>query len=375
VHWNALFQRWIVTRHSDFIWGMRNHDVFSSCFPRFREPREEHPPIDEADWDLAVPLAERWDPFVSRDRPEHLEMRQSIHRWFTPKAVEQWRSALRETAHDLIAARRADGRMEVKADLATPLALLTVSWMLGIPLSDAPKLTELTNRFLSPGFGPDRLRTKFETVVELDEYFSPLIEARTRNPGDDLISILAEAEQRGIYTRNQCVSSVAQIMMAGHETTTSTISNGLLAFIRNPDQWDLLRSNPEGLAALAAEECLRYEPSIKEVMRISTQDVEIGGKVIGAGDHVSFMIPGANRDPRAFSNPEAFDITRSPNPHVSFGGGIHHCLGAALARVELQEAFRALAQHIARPQLANGDVEYIPNLSLRQVSSLEVCWN
>lgn len=148
----------------------------------------------------------------------------------------------------------------------------------------------------------------------------------------------------------------------------------MLAFIRNPDQWDRLRSDPEGLAASATEECLRYEPPLKLLpTRLATQDVELGGKTIRSGETVSYVCVSANRDPRVFEKPDTFDITRSPNPHVSLGGGIHHCLGAALARVEGQEAFKALARSFPRLKL-DGEVEYVNNVVRHMLTGLHVSW-
>jgi cytochrome P450 len=153
------------------------------------------------------------------------------------------------------------------------------------------------------------------------------------------------------------------------------IAKGTLAFIRNPEQWDLFRRDPEGLAPSATEECLRYDPPLKMMpVRIAAQDVELGGKLIRAGDDVAYVIASANRDPRVFADPDTFDITRSPNPHVAFGGGIHHCIGAALARIEGQEAFKALARSFSRLRLQR-EVEYVPNTIHHMLTALHVSWD
>jgi cytochrome P450 len=374
VHWNPLFRNWIVTRHSDVVWLIRNHELFSSAIPfPLKDPSEEYPPIDEADWPLAE-YQKPYRPFILHDRPAHTAMRQSIHRWFTPRAVEKWRAELAARAQELIDAYRAAGMMEVKADLATPLPLMTICWMLGIPSADAPRLHELAATALEVGFGPHRLRAEHAASVELWEYFTPLIEARANEPQDDLVSMLADGERRSVFTRPQCLGSIMHLLEAGHSTTLSLISKGTLAFIRNPDQWDLLRSDPEGLAASATEECLRYDPPLKMMpLRIATKDVELGGKLIRAGDDVAYVIASANRDPRAFADPDTFEIARSPNPHVAFGGGIHHCIGAALARVEGQEAFKALARTFPRLRLER-EVEYVPHAVHHMVAELHVGW-
>lgn len=372
VRWNPLFRTWIVTRHADVVWITRNPDLFSSRIEPL-EPQDMHPPVDEADWGL-VDVERPYRPFTFTDRPEHLQMRQTIHRWFTPRAVERWRAELAERVQALIDARRADGRVELIEDVATPLPLLTICWMLGVPGDDAARLHALASAAIDVGIGPHRLRVAHEAAVELREYFTPLIEQRAKEPREDLISMLADGERRGVFTRETCLGSLMHLLDAGHSTTLGLISGGTLAFIRNPDQWDLLRSDPDGLAATATEECLRYEPSLKLLpTRIATQDLELGGKTIRAGETVSYVVASANRDPRAFDAPDTFDITRSPNPHVTFGGGFHHCLGAALARVEGQEAFKALARSFSRLQL-DREPEYVTNVVRHMLTGLHVRW-
>jgi cytochrome P450 len=380
VHWNSLFKSWIVTRYQDVAWLIRNHGVFSSAIPSIfsgiiiGDPGRAYPPIDEFDWELVEAL-KGVRPFLVHDRPEHLEMRQTVHRWFTPKAVEKWRAELRAKAHGLIDARLADGRMEIKRDFAAPLPLTTICWMLGIPQDDAALLRGFAAHAPDPDFGRDRARVSHASWVELVNYFSPLIDVRVREPRDDLISLLADGERRGIFTHEQCIVNAIHLLIAGHETTLDLITNGVLAFIHNPEQWVLLRSDPATMCVSATEECLRYDPALKLMIRVSTRDIELGGKVIRAGDQIFWCIASANRDPRMFWDPDRFDITRSPNPHLAFGGGIHHCLGAALARVEGQEAFRALAEKLPRLRLLDDGVDYPPRLIFREVDALHVAWD
>jgi len=307
-------------------------------------------------------------------------MRQAIHRWFTPKAVERWRAGLAERAQELIDAHLEAGTMEVKRDLATPLPLLTICWMLGVPAEDAEYLYELAARVYPGGtdnheYGGARLRVGVEAIVKLREYFTPLIEERERNPQDDLISMIAKGETEGVYTREDALASIMILMDAGHTTTLNLISKGVLAFVRHPEQWDLLRSAPDDLAPSALEEILRYDPPLKMViLRFTTEDVELSGTTIPAGDLVSYVIASANRDPRVFAEPDVFDITRAPNPHVAFGGGIHHCLGAALARVSGQETFKALARSFPRLHLEQEPVWMIHPVH-HMVTELQIGWS
>ncbi len=379
VHWNPLFKTWIVTRYADVKRVLRHHELFSSKIPIPPNLADEYPPIDEDDWPLAEGL-DGYRAFIFHDRPEHLAMRHAIHRWFTPKAVERWRVSIAERAQELIDTYRDAGTMEVKRDLATPLPLLTICWMLGVPEEDAEFLYERAARVYPGGtdnqdYGPKRLRVGVEAIMELREYFTPLIEQRERNPHDDLVSMIAQAETRGVYTREDALASIMILMDAGHTTTLNLISKGTLAFIRHPEQWDLFRSDPDNLAASALEEILRYDPPLKLViLRFTTRDVELEGKAIPAGESVSYVIASANRDPRVFVDPDTFAITRSPNPHVAFGGGIHHCLGSALARVSGQETFKALARNFTRLHLER-EVEWMIHPVHHMVTELQLGWD
>jgi cytochrome P450 len=379
VHWNPVFKTWIVTRYSDVKSVLRHHELFSSKIPIPPDLAREYPPIDAADWPLADDLV-GYRAFIFHDRPEHLAMRQAIHRWFTPRAVERWRASLAERARELIDKCREAGAMEVKRDIATPLPLVTICWMLGVPSEDAQFLYELAARVYPGGtdnqeYGAQRLRIGHEAIRQLREYFTPLIDERARDPKEDLVSLIARGEVAGVFTREDALASIMILMDAGHTTTLNLISKGMLAFIRHPGQWDLLRRDPDNIAPSALEEVLRYDPPLKMViLRFTTREVELSGTVVPVGESVSYVIASANRDPRVFADPDTFAISRSPNPHVAFGGGIHHCLGAALARVSGQETFKALARNFPRLHLER-EVEWMIHPVHHMVTELHVGWD
>jgi len=203
----------------------------------------------------------------------------------------------------------------------------------------------------------------------------PMVERRIVDPGDDFISVLASGEKKGVFTRHEVLVNTSLLLLAGHETTINLICNGTLSFIRNPDQWALLKQDPNGLAKPATEECLRYDSPVKSIQRIASQDVEMRGKVMRRNDRIRWFISSANRDPDAFANPTSFDITRHPNQHVAFGSGTHHCLGATLARVEGQEVFKALAERFPKLRAQSEDLEYQPSITFRSLKSLPVTWH
>jgi cytochrome P450 len=250
--------------------------------------------------------------------------------------------------------------------------------MLGVPLADAEWLKHRAadvagaEAIVGVGYDPSLIAASVQAREQLKGYFAPLIDAREKDPGEDLISLMADGRRRGVFTELECIDNVILLLIAGHETTLNLITNGVLAFIRNPEQWQLLRSDPGALCASATEECLRYEPSIPMLVRINTAVVKLHGKTVPSGSLFHWVTSSANRDRRRFERPDTFDITRSPNPHVAFGGGIHHCLGAALARVEAQEAFRGLAQSVGRLQLQTEMLEYMPSIEFRSLRALEV---
>ena len=203
------------------------------------------------------------------------------------------------------------------------------------------------------------------------------MEKRIVEPEDDFISVLAQGERQGVFTRDQVISNSSLLLLAGHETTINLLCNGVLSFIRNPDQYELLRSDIEGMHVKANEECLRHDSSVKSITRIASEDVELRDQVIKKDERIRWFISSANRDPRKFENPDQFDITRWPNPHVAFGAGIHHCLGATLVRVEGQEAFRAFAERFESLHLdtTEDQLEYQPSITFRSLKSLPITWN
>jgi cytochrome P450 len=267
------------------------------------------------------------------------------------------------------------GRMDVMADLATPLPLLVIARMLGIPDSDRPIMRRLAKdlRHLNRT-GPDRMGPLSQSVQNLQDYLGPLVADRVASPKDDLISVVAEGERRGIFDRDQVVNNVMLLLSAGHETTINLICNGTLAFTQHPDQWANLRSDPEGKTVRANEEALRYDSPVKSIQRIAMEDIELGGQQIKKDDRVRWFISGANRDPKVFDRADDFDVERYPNMHVAFGSGVHHCLGATLARLEGQEIFRNLANRFKSIELEipAEQVEYDQLIGLRAVESLPV---
>ena len=374
VHWNERFGLWLVTGYDELVWILRHNELFSSAVIK-DAAAPPYPPVDPADVPLFDEIRDfRADQLVEKDRPEHFDQRSVVHGYFTPKAMEKWRPFVRAAVEELLHDIQPKGAMDVLTALAAPLPVRIIAEMMGVPYEDRDRLRAMADGILFINRGePYRFRPLVEAIRGIVDYAAPLVEERIGGDGTDFISVLAGGESRGVFTRHQVLVNTGLLLFAGHETTMNLICNGLLSFIRHPDQWERLRADPAGMARLATEECLRYDPPVKSTQRIVAQDVELGGRTMRKGQRIRWIMAAANRDPKVFSHPDEFDIGRQPNPHISFGSGIHYCLGATLARVEGQEVFRALAERFEHFELA-GPVEYQPSLQFRSVKSLPVRW-
>jgi cytochrome P450 len=376
VHWNSSYELWLITRHDDLVWLTRHHELFSSAVFR-NDPRPAYPPIAESDLGLYDYVRNyQGDQFIQHDRPEHLEMRRVMHSYFTPKSMEAWRPFVQAAVKELLDEAEAKGSMDVMRDLATPLPVLVIAEMMGVPKSERPYIRQLAEKLLYIGRGEyDRMKPLTEGMRGMIEYVSPLVDRRIVDPGDDFISVLARGEKQGVFTRHQVLVNTSLLLLAGHETTINLLCNGTLAFMHHREQWEELKEDPAGRAKQATEECLRYDSPVVSIQRIATEDVEMRGKVLRKGDRVRWFISSANRDPAAFPNADTFDIFRQPNQHVAFGSGTHHCLGATLARVEGQEVFKALAERFPKLRAQTDDLEYQPSITFRSLKALPVTWH
>lgn len=246
-------------------------------------------------------------------------------------------------------------------DFSIPLPVSVIAEMLGVPEEDhadfktwSDIIVEISERLLTGA--TELLPEQIAANRRMKEYFRRLVAERRENPENDLISRLALAEVEGQRLSEFEASNFCTLLMAaGNETTTNLLSNAIRTFAEYPDQWEMLRSNPT-LIPKAVEEVFRFRPSVQLEYRLVKQDVEIGGVRIPAGERVAVFMGAANRDPEKFEHPNVFDITRTPSPHMSFGHGIHYCLGAPLARMEVAIALQALTARIGKLHIPAGAV-------------------
>ena len=315
--------------------------------------------------------------FLFLDPPDHTRLRGLVSRAFTPRRVEQLRPRAQQIADEVFDRAAAAGSMEVVEDLAFPLPVLIICELLGVPPEDVDEFKEwsaATARALDPSFTwpPGMLERFVELRQRAMGYFDDLIARRRAEPRDDLLSALLEAGEQGDQLSDAEVKSTINLLLiAGHETTVNLIANGVLAFARYPDQFALVREDPS-LIRGAVEETLRFDPPVHMMGRLPMEDIELSCGTVPAQSELIMLPAASSRDERQFESPYTFDLTRADNRHLGFGFGIHHCLGAPLARLEAQVALGTLARRFSSVELVADPPPYKDNITLRGVASLDV---
>ncbi|MCY3601909.1 MAG: cytochrome P450 [Chloroflexi bacterium] len=305
---------------------------------------------------------------LSLDPPDHTRLRGLVNRAFTPRVMARMEDHVRATAHALLDEVGDSSEFDLMSNLATLLPMVVIAEMIGVPTNDRERFKTWSDRFarvLEPNLTAEEGRLVLETADEFERYFAPTIEERRREPREDLVSRLAQAEEDGQkLTNEETQVTLRLLLVAGNETTTNLIGNGLRALLQHPDQLQLLREQPE-LIPNAIEELLRYDAPVQLDGRYLAEDVEIGGKLAKKNTRIGLTIGGANRDPEQFSEPDRLDVRREETVNISFGRGIHHCLGAPLARLEGRIAFEVLLERFDEIGFGSGEPVYKPNIVLR----------
>jgi cytochrome P450 len=312
-----------------------------------------------------------------RDDPDHKRLRDLVQKAFTRKVVEDLRPRIQNLVDGLVAALIERGSADLMSEVAYPLPIIVICELLGVPPSDRhlfhDKAKDFASRFeIQPLRTPESEARGDAATEYFIEYFDRLIEEKRREPGHDLLSNLVAVEDEGDrLTHDELLGTCLLILFAGHETTANLIGNGVCALQRNHDQWERLVAEPE-LARSAVEELLRFDSPVQIILRVALEDVSLGGRTVPAGSPIGLLLAAANRDESHFAAPDRLDIgPRSEAPLVAFGGGIHFCLGAPLARLEAQIMLATLARKI--PNLSvDGDAQWRPSFVIRGLESLPV---
>ena len=353
---------WVVTRHADVVEISRNSDLFGSwentAIIRHSQPIEE-----SIDLQRLI--------LLNIDPPEHTKLRGIISRGFTPRAISNLRAALAERAERIVHAAIAEGTGDFVTDVACELPLQAIAELLGVPQEDRRKIFEWSNTMVGyddPEFGGDGTAA----AAELVGYAMTMAEDRKQCPRDDIVTKLVNAQiDGGQLSSDEFGYFVILLSVAGNETTRNAISHGMLAFFDHLDQWELYRAERP---ATAPDEIVRWATPVTAFQRTAKADTTVGGQPVRTGDRLGLFYRSANFDEAVFDHPERFDISRDPNPHLGFGGtGAHYCVGANLARLEIDLIFNAIAD--AMPAIRkSGDAERLRSGWLNGIKRLPVSY-
>lgn len=370
--YKSAFGFWVVTRFRDVSFVLKD--------PRFgndykRKTVERHGP--QALEDPSIRMLSMW--LLVLHPPDHTRIRSLMTKTFSGRLVKKMRPQFEEAVNSLLDKVVDKGEMDIIRDLAKPLPVMVICEILGIPKEDWHWFTyevNLPGRLLDPSPMTKSERAEINRrVLELNDYFSRFIERKRANPEDDLGSLMVKAyDEDGVITEEELIASFLLLFGAGHETTMNLIGNGLFALHQHPDQLEKLIQQPE-LIPNAIEELLRYDAPVQLAHRMAMEDIELDGHLIREGEIVVTALGGANRDPEQYENPDQLDVERQNIKHTSFGGGIHFCIGAMLARIETEIALRVLFERLPALKLCDLDSpEWNHTATLRGLKTIKAKW-
>ncbi len=373
VHWSSSLNAWAVTRFANVLEVFERPITFSS--DRFRKVGEQYASSRPAVRAVGEVLGD-W--LVFRDPPDHTRLRGLLQSSFTPRQLGRSRDRIQTTVDGLLDLVADRGEMDFIRDVAFPLPAMVIAVLLGAPTADIESIKDWSDRLAAYLGGAVDERDNFTEaragVSSMVDYFRSLLRERERNPRDDLMSLMLQAEHEGDrLSREEVLANCVLLLFAGHETTTNLLGNGLFHLLRHADQTRALGADP-ALTTGAVEEFLRYDGPVPATVKVATADIEWHGRAIRRGDMVVPFLSSANRDPRQFANPDTLDIRREPHRNVAFGFGIHFCLGAWLARLEAQLTFDTLLRRVPGLTLTSAEPRWKPMIFLRGLESLQLEW-
>ena len=372
VYWSERLQAWLVTRYDDVLQGLTDSRLISGG--RIASILDRLPPGTQGQYSSL--LTHMTQMMLFTDPPDHTRLRNLVGKAFTHRALTDLRPKIQLIVDELLDSFEGRDRIDLVAEFAFHVPAIVICEMLGIPREDRGHVHDWSDDiagFISAGaVTPEKTEAAQRSVLTAKEYLLELAARRRSEPQDDLMTALVEAEHEGDkLSGDELISMVIQLFFAGFETTEGLIGNAVLALLRFPDQFELLRSEPS-LIESAVEEFLRYDNSVMRQARVARVDLELRGRQIRKGQYVALFIGAANRDPEQFLEPDQLDITRRENKHVGFGHGLHFCIGGPLARIETQLAVNSILRRIPRMRLVDEDLEWDELVALRKLKSLQL---
>lgn len=362
---------WYVTRHKEARLVLRDHKRFVS------DIRNTLTPEEKANQTSAPGLGRYLRAhLMRRDADEHRRLRTLLHPVFHKRAVASRGPRIEQLANDLLDRVEPQGRMDLIEDFAFPLAFQVIVEILGFPADQIPHLRLWTEAAIHSPYSPLSPQERLTAQRAYLDYVQSCFEARKTRPQEDVLTHLVRAVQKGQLQKEEFFSMVTIVLIAGHETTVRMIGNAVLALLQHPEQCTMLKHHPARLQR-AIEELLRYDGSVERVTtRFAAEDLALGGYKIGRGDAVRVLLTSANRDERSIANPDHLNVGRSACPHLSFGLGPHYCVGASLARLELEIAIRTVLQRLPGLRLAVPvqSLQWVLLSAVRGLCALPVVW-
>ena len=377
VHWSEPMKAWVVTRYDDVkAIALNNAEVSANRLAPFFAAVPE---TRRSSYVSLMMYLGTW--MVFRDPPDHTRLRRLFTKAFTSRSLDLLKPGIRGIVDllldDMEAREKAGRTVDWIADFSYPLPAFVIMDLLGVPRADLTRVKVWSDEIAlfigSSQTSPGKYERAEAGARAMAGYFRDIVAERGQEPRNDMISqMVAARDEKGAMTEDEVIATCILMLFAGHETTTNLLGNGLYYTMRFRDQWERLTAEP-GLIEPAIEEWLRYDGPLSALVRVVLRDIEFSGKRLRAGQRVFAFTNSANRDGAQFRDPDRFDIARTPNPHLTFGHGIHFCIGAPLARLEGAIAIRRLAERFPRIRLAgDGPPSWSDSLFLRGIVSLPV---
>lgn len=373
---------WVLSRHAEVSVALRNPALSSDVRhidtatlhigPLRRLLGRGSEPIENGPFFELVP-----ELLLFRDPPAHTRLRAQVNRAFTPRTVERLEARIHALAHELLDPIVPQGRAELMASFAYPFPARVICELIGVPELDSHHIVDHSPA-LAAGLDPRPLLTRAArdaanvATEAITGFLDELIETRRADPGDDLLSALLALDDGANLSHEDLVGTILLLLIAGHETTANLLGNGLVGLLGQPEQLQELGDDPR-LDAAAVDELLRFDSPVQMTMRVATEPCELDGRTVETGTVVILCTGAANHDPDVYEHPERLDWHRPTNPHLAFGGGIHYCLGATLARTDARIALRSILDRLPRLALAATPTRR-PSFTVRGLDALHLTW-